>query len=69
MKPVSGRALARALERNGWTLLRVQGSHHVYGKAGNPARLSVPIHGTARLKTGLQAHLMKLAGLAESDLR
>lgn len=69
MKSVSGRALARALERNGWVLLRVKGSHHVYGKVGNPARLSVPIHGSTPLKTGLQAHLMKLAGLVESDLR
>lgn len=34
MKPLSGPQLARALEKRGWTLLRIAGSHHVYGKAG-----------------------------------
>jgi len=31
MKALSGRELARVLESHGWTLLRVQGSHHIYG--------------------------------------
>ena len=68
MKAISGREFARALEHHGWRLLRVVGSHHVYGKEGNPARISVPIHGNTPLKIGLQRHLMKLAGLSESDL-
>ena len=68
MKPVSGAALARAVERRGWTLLRVNGSHHIYGKTGEVARLSIPIHGAKKLKLGLQRSLMKTAGLAEGDL-
>lgn len=68
MKSVSGKEFARMLERQGWTLLRVQGSHHIYGKTGNDVRLSVPIHGNQALKTGLLRHLMKMAGLSESDL-
>lgn len=68
MKPVPGKELAKVLERKGWRLLRVHGSHHVYGKSGNIARLSVPIHANQPLKTGLLAHLLKLAGLSESDL-
>ena len=68
MKSVSGKELAKALEQNGWTLLRVQGSHHIYGKAGSDVRLSVPIHGNQALKTGLLRHLMKMAGITESDL-
>lgn len=68
MKPLSGPALARLLERRGWTLLRVNGSHHIYGKPGQPARLSVPFHGAKPLKLGLQRHLMKSAELSESDL-
>ena len=65
MKVVSGRELARLLERHGWTLLRVHGSHHVYGKPGNPVRLSVPIHGNRPLKIGLLKHLLKMAELPE----
>jgi len=34
MKSLSGKDLARVLERHGWRLLRVQGSHHIYGRAG-----------------------------------
>lgn len=68
MKPVPGKQLARALERQGWILQRVSGSHHVYAKTGHPARISIPIHGNTVLKLGLQHYLMKLAGLAEGDL-
>jgi len=68
MKSVSGREFAKALERHGWILLRIEGSHHIYGKAGDMARLSVPIHGNQALKVGLLRHLMKLANLSENDL-
>ncbi len=68
MRSVSGKEFAKALERHGWSLLRVQGSHHIYGKAGSDVRLSIPAHGNQALKTGLLRHLMKLAGLSENDL-
>ncbi|MEA3033946.1 MAG: hypothetical protein QOH86_1962, partial [Sphingomonadales bacterium] len=68
VKPVSGGTLARAVEKSGWILLRISGSHHIYGKSGETARLSIPIHGTKPLKAGLQRHLMKIAGLTEADL-
>jgi predicted RNA binding protein YcfA (HicA-like mRNA interferase family) len=67
MKSVSGREFARAIERRGWTLLRVSGSHHIYGKSGSTVRLSVPIHGSKPLKIGLLRHLMKLAEVPEGD--
>jgi predicted RNA binding protein YcfA (HicA-like mRNA interferase family) len=61
MKVVSGREFARIVERRGWRLLRVAGSHHIYGKAGSVVRLSIPIHGNRPLKIGLLRHLAKLA--------
>jgi len=64
MKALSGRAFARLVERNGWRLPRMNGSHHVYGKPGNVVRLSIPIHGNRPLKTGLMKHLAKLAGIS-----
>lgn len=68
MKAVSGRELARIVERRGWTLLRVNGSHHIYGKPGSIVRLSIPIHGNKALKTGLLRHLLKMAEIGESEL-
>jgi predicted RNA binding protein YcfA (HicA-like mRNA interferase family) len=69
MTPLSGRDFARLIERHGWRLLRIQGSHHIYGKQGSIVRLSIPIHGNRPLKVGLLRHLAKLAEIAESDLR
>jgi hypothetical protein len=40
----------------------------VFGKDGSIVRLSIPIHGNKPLKTGLLRHLMKQAGIAESDI-
>ena len=68
MKALSGREFARILERHGWTLLRVHGSHHIYGRPGVRLKLSVPVHGNRSLKPGLQRYFMGVAGLAESDL-
>ncbi len=48
--------------------IRVKGSHHVFGKEDNPARISVPIHGKTPLKIGLLRHLMKLANIREDEL-
>jgi predicted RNA binding protein YcfA (HicA-like mRNA interferase family) len=67
MKSLSGRKFARLVERHGWALLRVSGSHHIYGKPGTVVRLSIPIHANRPLKTGLLRHLLKLANIPESD--
>ena len=68
MKSLSGRDFVRTIERRGWTLLRINGSHHIYGRTGSIVRLSVPIHGNKPLKTGLLRHLAKLAELSDEDL-
>jgi predicted RNA binding protein YcfA (HicA-like mRNA interferase family) len=68
MKTVFGKDFAKILERHGWTELRVQGSHHIHGKAGSIVRLSVPIHDSNLLKIGLLKHLLKMADLSEEDL-
>jgi len=68
MKSLSGRDFVRIIERHGWTLLRTAGSHHIYGRSGSTVRLSVPIHGSKPLKTGLLRHLMKLAETSDEDL-
>ena len=52
MKALSGKEVCKLLERNGWKLLRVHGSHHIYGKVGTIVRLSVPVHATLPLESG-----------------
>ena len=68
MRSVSGKQLCSALEKRGWLLKRVRGSHHVYVKPGRKERLSIPVHGNTPLKTGLLCALLKVAGLTADDL-
>ncbi len=68
MKQVSGRELAQIVQRRGWILARIQGSHHVFTMAGRRERIVIPIHGNQPLKKGLLRSLMKIAGLQEDDL-
>jgi predicted RNA binding protein YcfA (HicA-like mRNA interferase family) len=67
MKVRSGRDFARLIEQHGWTFLRGNGSHHIYGKPGSTVRLSIPIHGNQPLKRGLLRHLVKLAELPDNE--
>ena len=68
MKQVSGRELAHLVQRRGWTLARIHGSHHIFTMPGRRERIVIPIHGTQPLKVGLLRSLMKIANLKESDL-
>jgi predicted RNA binding protein YcfA (HicA-like mRNA interferase family) len=67
MKRVSGKELCQALERKGWVLTRIRGSHHRYENEGFPP-VVVPVHGNRTLKLGTQLGIMKTAGLTEDDL-
>ena len=69
MASVSGRAFAKALEKRGWTLLRINGSHHIYGKEGERQRFSIPIHGNQALKPGLLSALLKAASMSLDDVQ
>jgi predicted RNA binding protein YcfA (HicA-like mRNA interferase family) len=68
MKVLSGREFARLVEQRGWRLLRVNGSHHIYGKPGSVVRLSIPIHANRPLKLGLLRHLAKLAEIPDDEM-
>jgi len=68
MKSVSAKELCRLLERKGWVLLRVKGSHYIFGREGSKIRISVPMHGNRTMKHGLIRRVLGLAGLSEDDL-
>jgi len=54
------RELIKILKKAGWTLDRVQGSHHILKK--NDETLSIPVHNTD-MKPGLLNKILKKAGL------
>jgi len=68
MKSISGKEFCRILEKKGWQLKKIHGSHHVYMVAGRNERISVPVHGSKDLKIGMLRAIMKLAGITEDEL-
>jgi predicted RNA binding protein YcfA (HicA-like mRNA interferase family) len=57
----NGKEFCKLLEQNGWSLRRIEGSHHIYGKSGSIVHISVLVHGNKVMKLGLYKHLRKLA--------
>jgi predicted RNA binding protein YcfA (HicA-like mRNA interferase family) len=45
MKSISGKVFCKIVEKEGWILKRVTGSHYIYSKQGIRAILSIPVHG------------------------
>jgi predicted RNA binding protein YcfA (HicA-like mRNA interferase family) len=68
MKAISGKKLCKILERKGWQLKRVTGSHHIYVKQGVDVILSIPVHSNRDLPRGTLKSIMTDAGLTEEDL-
>ena len=68
MKPISGKRMCKVLEARGWTLARIQGSHHIYTRPGVPILISVPVHGNQDLSSGAQRTIMRQAALTDADL-
>jgi predicted RNA binding protein YcfA (HicA-like mRNA interferase family) len=58
---MTGKELIKLLERNGWTLDRVNGSHHIMKKDG--MSLPVPVHANRDIPTGTAQSILKKAGL------
>lgn len=63
MKNISGKKLCKILQDNGWQLVRIAGSHHVFAKNGEDARIVVPVHANKEIKAGLLKAILKTAGL------
>lgn len=68
MKTISGKELCKILEKKGWKLRNIKGSHFVYVKEGRKERISVPVHGNRDLKIGLLKTIMKIADITEDEL-
>ncbi|WP_414529766.1 type II toxin-antitoxin system HicA family toxin [Nodularia chucula] len=68
MKALSGKELCKIVERHGWELKRITGSHHIYAKTGVEVILSIPVHSNRDLPKGTLKSILKDAGLTEADL-
>jgi predicted RNA binding protein YcfA (HicA-like mRNA interferase family) len=60
---VKVRDVVRMLERDGWRLVRVRGSHHHYRHPSKPGVVTVPGSGNDDLAPGTLRSIYKQAGL------
>jgi predicted RNA binding protein YcfA (HicA-like mRNA interferase family) len=58
---MNGKQVIKILEKEGWTVLRISGSHHRLGK-GN-ARVTVPVHGNRDVGSGLLKAIIRQTGV------
>ncbi len=65
---VSGRAVLRALERAGFRVERVTGSHHVLRHPGMPgSKVILPLHGARDLPPGTLRSIISQSGLTVEE--
>jgi predicted RNA binding protein YcfA (HicA-like mRNA interferase family) len=66
----SGREVVRALQKAGFVIWRIRGSHHILVHARDRSRrATVPVHGNATLKPGTLRSILKQAKLTADELR
>lgn len=58
---MNGKQVVKVLGQNGFTEIRVSGSHHILGKGG--IKVTVPVHGSADLKIGTLKSIEKQSGV------
>lgn len=63
---VTPRQAIRALERCGWGLDRVRGSHHVFRHPDHPHRVVVPMH-TRDLARGTLNAIIAASGVSREE--
>ena len=62
--PWTGKELVRLLEKNGWILSRISGSHHVMIKPGF-RNVPIPVHGNRDIDDSFAKDILKQANLRE----
>jgi len=68
MASVTGRQMIKVLERQGFHVARIVGSHHMMRKAGHSTIVPVPVHGRQPLAAGTLASILRQAGISKKQL-
>ena len=60
-KSISGKQLGKIVEKKGWVVQRITGSHYIYESPKAKQIPSIPVHRNQDLKVGTLKALMKIA--------
>jgi len=58
---MNGKQIIKILEKEGWAVLRINGSHYRLGKGSS--RVTVPVHSGRDIGPGLLKEIMKQTGV------
>lgn len=65
---LTAKALIRALERNGYRVVRTSGGHTQLAHPTRPGRLTIPVHAGKIIGPGLLHAILRQARLRPEDL-
>jgi len=65
MPRISGREMMQFLQRRGFSVVRIRGSHHVM--TSGSVQTSVPVHGNQSLKTGTLRKILRDVDLTPAE--
>jgi predicted RNA binding protein YcfA (HicA-like mRNA interferase family) len=65
----TGREVLAALQRDGFVLTHVRGSHHYLHKPGVSGLVVVPVHGGQDLPAGTLRSILRQASMTADELR
>jgi predicted RNA binding protein YcfA (HicA-like mRNA interferase family) len=65
LRRISGREMVKLLERLGFQVARVRGSHHFMERGEQ--RTSVPVHGNSDLKIGTLRKILRDVGMTPTE--
>ena len=61
---LKAREVIRALEKAGWSVDHVTGSHYILRHPDKSGRIPVPYHGSRDIKIGILQSILKQSGLS-----
>jgi predicted RNA binding protein YcfA (HicA-like mRNA interferase family) len=68
LSPLTPQKVIRILEKKGFVLDRVSGSHHIYYHPETKRRAVIPVH-KKDLPKGTLLEILKQAGISKSELK
>jgi predicted RNA binding protein YcfA (HicA-like mRNA interferase family) len=60
---MTGKELIQLVQSQGWVLVRIKGSHHIFQHPNYTYNVVVPVHGKKEISKGTENDILKLIGL------
>lgn len=60
---MNGKQIIARLKKEGWTLIKIEGSHHIMKNDGLNKKVPVPVHGSKDVQIGLIKAIEKQTGV------